>query len=239
VTSNRAGTRIVLDDRDAGIAGDHPLVVDKVAPGVHDMRAERTGFKTWMGRIRVRSGEVTQLGIRLDPEDEGEKPGLPPAGPAPAERPGHASRVAFWSTLGASAAMGAGMLVSGLRVLSLQDDKDRSVKEWAQTHADYQDCTPTHPCSNICDRARAAGDAKTIDACNDGDHAALAFDIFLGVGVAALAASTYFYYKGYVEPNGSDKPGTPAAAGPHLRAIGPEIFTGSRQGAGITAEFEF
>src|SRR5262245_51240719 len=132
------GTRVFVDDQLAGTAGDHPLTVGQILPGVHEIRAEKWGVRSARARVRGRAGEVTQINAHLEAEvkerekeREVESPSstalIPPQSPEPmrdnGERPGHGMRIAFWSSVGAAALMTVSAIVAGTQVLSLEDDK--------------------------------------------------------------------------------------------------------------------
>ena len=87
-----------------------------------------------------------------------------------------------------------------------------------------------HAGDDVCDLAHTMGDSRLAGICDDGARSATLTNVFIGVGVASLAASAWFYYKGYV---GS----TPEHAARSTRMrVSP---LGAARGGGVLMEWEF
>jgi hypothetical protein len=241
ISTNVSGAEVWLDEKPVGSIADRPLSLQQLAAGVHQVRIEKSGYRHFVTRVRVSAGEVAQLAARLEPEAAPPPVPAAPQESAPAaavtppprdvERPGHGSRIAFWSTVAMGAASAAAVVGFGLHTLSLEDDKTRAIAS-SPVDAIRNSSRDT----NVCSLAKAnLADPHLASICDDGSTSATLTNVFIGVGVASLAASAWFYYKGYMDGGTSSDRVTGSAARLRLQ---PQVF-GSGGGGGIKAEFEF
>ena len=226
ITANIDGGQVFVDEKLVGTTGGQPVMVPQIAPGPHQVRVEKTGSKPFIGRVKVAPGEITQVAAKLEAEAEAGggqigNGGGEHGGGGEVEQPGHTSRILFWTTLATTAASAAAVVAFGLHTKSLEDDKSAYIAGKTQ----YQNQ------GNVCPLATSMNDTKLMQICSDGQSSATLTNVFIGVGVASLAATGWFYYKGYVD-TGSDRQ---AASTRHMR-VSPY---GGVQGGGVIMEWEF
>jgi TolB-like protein len=236
IAANLDGASVFVDEKLVGTTGGQPVMVPQIAPGNHQVRIEKSGSKPYIARVKVAPGEVTQVSARLEPEvaENGGGGGGGAQlgggggehnGGGEVEQPGHTSRILFWTTLGAGVASAAAVVGFGLHTKSLEDDKKTAIANSPVTRISM-----SGPGDNVCDLAHSMGDTRLAGICDDGARSATLTNVFLGVGVASLAASAWFYYKGYVDVSPDH-----TAAGTRMR-VSPY---GGTQGGGVLMEWEF
>jgi hypothetical protein len=69
IDSRPAGAAVSIDGR---VAGKTPLILDRLAPGAHTVRIERSGYRPWATTVDVKAGERARVAASLlggrDPE---------------------------------------------------------------------------------------------------------------------------------------------------------------------------
>jgi hypothetical protein len=63
VETRPAGARVVLDGKSIGVT---PLTVPDLRTGSHPLRLERTGYKTLVTSVVIKSGERTRIAVTLE-----------------------------------------------------------------------------------------------------------------------------------------------------------------------------
>ena len=224
ISANVDGGQVFVDEKLVGTTGGQPVMVPQIAPGPHQVRVEKTGSKPYIGRVKVTSGEITSVTAKLESEvteTGGGQVGGGEHGGGETEQPGRTSRILFWTTLATTAASAAAVVAFGLHTKSLEDDKSAYIAGKTQ----YMNQ------GNVCPIARSMNDTRLVQICNDGESSATLTNVFIGVGVASLAATGWFYYKGYVD-TGPDR----SAASTRRMRVSPY---GGTQGGGVIMEWEF
>ena len=246
VSSNVFGAKVFLDGNPVGVSSEQPLTVPDVAPGKHEISAEKPGYAAAKQQFLVANGataavQLTMQASGLATDSASAAPSPPPPAvdlgtsqaldTAPTSRDGQAGyRTGFWITLAA------GLLSAGAAVKFGLDVKDVN---------DRLDPFRRFPCmgNRVCDgdgmvKAGATAtltkdERDRVATLNDeGKRAQTLQWICVGLGSALGVASGYLFYKGYLDSD-EDRPTREARRG--LR-----IFpTAAASSGGILAEFEF
>jgi hypothetical protein len=233
IAANLQGANVFVDEKLVGTTSAEPVMVPQIAPGPHQVRIEKSGSKPYIARVKVAPGEVSQVAAKLEPEvaettgGGAQIGGGEHGGSSDVEQPGHTSRILFWTTLGAGVASAAAVVGFGLHTKSLEDDKKTAIAT-----SPVPRISMSGPNDNVCDlaHAQATSDPRLAGICDDGAHSATLTNVFIGVSVASLAASAWFYYKGYVDVTPEH-----SSASTRMR-VSPY---GGTQGGGVLMEWEF
>ncbi|HJZ88082.1 MAG TPA: PEGA domain-containing protein [Polyangia bacterium] len=248
VTSNVNGAKIYIDDHLAGAAtSEKPIAVSQLQPGIHEVRAEKPGYRPFSQRIRVAPGEVTQVSARLEEEPAAAPPpqtAAIPTGtehpPDNGEQPGRGWRIGFWTSAGVFVGMAVGVIALGVKVQDLQDQKKQRLGAPdldPQARASINQCAAgSGTCEDVC--PFAGTDARLKSICDDASLDSKLVNVFVAVGVTAVGLAGLSYYMGYMEPGNTSNKASAAPASSSRLHVGPRVY-GTGSGVGVVAEFEF
>jgi hypothetical protein len=65
VTSNPSGAKVILDSREKGIT---PLTLNSIAPGIHILELEHTGYDSWKSTVDVPETDIKTVVVNLSPQ---------------------------------------------------------------------------------------------------------------------------------------------------------------------------
>jgi len=222
IKSNVAGATITLDGTEAGITTKKGLTLSDVAPGKHEIAAERTGYGRIIQQFSIGPAQALPLTLQLQPDGTeviaGDREGgaagpLPPMRdePPPEDALRSWMRTSFWVALGVTAVSLGLATKYGLDVRSINSDLDR-----------YRY------------RGQDTMEQETVRSkLAEGSRAETRQWIFVGVGSAFAVASGFLFYKGFLDKEAGA--GTRTSDNHGLR-IFPTANTAS---GGIAAEFDF
>lgn len=214
VTCNVPGAAVTVGARDLGVV-EGSVTVENLVPGRHQVRVTKDGYRPWRQTVSVAAGETTLVDAALEAEKIDVTPPAtqvapPGGGDEPASNTGW--KVAFWISAAATVGFGGGILGSGLKVLSAQDDKNTAVGAYQNAHKD--DTFPAKDPQNndvqkprfstddVCGEvglAKYGEDAEGIQAaCDDGVKFRNLTNVFIGLTAAAAVVTGVFYYKAYI-----------------------------------------
>jgi hypothetical protein len=213
VTCNVPGASVTVGARDLGVV-EGSVTVENLVPGRHQVRVTKEGYRPWRQTVSVAAGETTLVDAALEAEKVDVTPPatqtVPPGGDEPASNTGW--KVAFWISAAATVGFGGGILGTGLKVLSAQDDKNTAVAAYQNAHKD--DTFPARDSQNneiqkprfstddVCGEvglAKYGADAEGIEnACDDGVKFRNLTNVFIGLTAAAAVVTGVFYYKAYI-----------------------------------------
>jgi hypothetical protein len=206
------GSRIALDGREVGTAPlARPVVV---APGAHELRVEKAGMQPSIQTVSPVPGQKLRVAVRLVAVSEPTPALVPPAAPAPtaptsagvgpsepvtASGPAPAvpapSGGSAWHTTAAWISAGAAVLFLGGGITAQISSSSKNADFNAVTSAGQPQCSTAEPsdgggqCHSLLDAAQT--------------RHTLAIVGFVGAGVAAAAAAT-FYFTGSNGGSGRD-----------------------------------
>ncbi len=194
ITCNVPGAAISVGARDLGVS-EGTITVENLAPGRHLVKVTKEGYRPWRQQVTVAAGETTLVDAALEQEKVDVQPPTtqvtPPGG---GESSNTGWKVAFWVSAAATLGFGAGILGSGLQVLSAQDAKEDAITA-------YQKKDPskfTAASEDVCKDNEAVGDPTLKDACDKGSLNRTLNHVFVGLTAAAAIVSGVFYYKAYI-----------------------------------------
>ncbi len=214
-----------------------------LSAGRHRLAVESPGYKRWAGEVNIAPGKTANVRADLDAVSS-------TAGPMDSDTGGtSATKVAFWASLGVSAAAASVQLVNWfvLRKGAL-DDKDAAFGRLSEsrgtTNSEYDAIVAAAPGSSgnriddVCapansvlnDSPSPSSDLRAlVNACDDGDRTAVISYTAGGVAIVAGAAAAFFFYKGYIAAEGSDEESSTVRLTPTV--------TPNTGGAGLSIEF--
>lgn len=223
IRSNVAGATITLDGAEAGVTTKKGLTLADIAPGKHEITAEKPGYGRISQQFSVGASQSLPLTLALQPDGtepaEGDHEAAtrpPPMRDEPASEDSLRGWMGtgFWVALGVTAVSLGLATKYGLDVRSANKDLD--------------------PYRNVM-RDLTEPEKQTVTAQLDkGNRAETRQWIFVGVGSAfAVASGFLFFYKGYLDKEAGS--GTRTSDNHGLR-----IFpTANTATGGIAAEFDF
>jgi hypothetical protein len=240
IRSNVSGAAVSLDGNPVGVTAREPLSVAGVAPGQHELMAQKAGYETRTQQFTMGNGQSLPLSLTLAAASrggaapaDGEGAGAQrPAGRADEtptdEAPSGMARPGFWIAMAFTAASAAAATYYGLQIRQINKDLDpfRSVSCGSPTgYCDLNGAPVAAP-----SQASRSTVAQKLDQ-GDRDHTYQI--VSLCVGGAFLIAGGFLFYKGYLDK----EPGSgPATSENHGLRIFP---TGTASSGGIVAEFDF
>jgi len=191
-------------------------------------------------RFRLTKSAVPPRPVVTRPEPV--EPRVPPEGATPKPKKEEPAKkrspklwwqIAFYSSAGLAVAMFIGSIVTGKKVLDLQDDKTARLKELRTTNPGASWIYGSDVCSN-------ATDARIVSICNDGEkYANITNGLIVTGSVLAVAAGVFTYFafiKDYPKEKagaeGASVPGTPGSN----FSLTPEVW---QKGAGVKARLNF
>ncbi|HET6149760.1 MAG TPA: PEGA domain-containing protein [Polyangia bacterium] len=223
IRSNVAGATITLDGTAAGLTTRKGLTLSDIAPGKHEITAEKAGYGRISQQFSVGASQALPLTLALQPDGAeiagGERDAAavpPPTHDEPSSDDSARSwlRTSFWVALGVTAVSLGLATKYGLDVRRINSDLDQFR---------YPQTEPSEPQKMI-----------TREKLAEGNRAETRQWIFVGVGSAfAVASGFLFFYKGYLDKEAGNGARTSDNHG--LR-----IFpTANAATGGISAEFDF
>jgi hypothetical protein len=243
VEANVDGGTVAIDGNVATALTKGNASISNIPEGTHRVTIEAAGYDRFEDTVTVTAGQESVISaILIRREGDG------PVSPA---RPGRRARVLFWTSVVATGASATAWAITGLQVRGLEDDKqDQFAQLEANLNAAGFDLQAMYAngsdrFSDVCKigedvaandaldgSARAlAGDLNST--CDKGRSRALLTNILIGTTLAATAAATFFYYKGYMATSGEGRPASKDE--PVVRispTIGPKVV-----GAGLEVQF--
>jgi hypothetical protein len=224
IRANVAGATITLDGTEAGLTTKKGLTLADIAPGKHELTAEKAGYGRISQQFSVAASQSLPLTLALQPdgvelaagsEREGALATPPPMRDEPASDDSLRGwmRTSFWVALGVTAVSLGVATKYGLDVRKINSDLDQFRNP------------PTEP---------SAQEKELIhQKLDEGNRAETRQWIFVGVGSAFAVASGFLFYKGYLDKEAGN--GTRTSDNHGLR-----IFpTANPAAGGIAAEFDF
>jgi hypothetical protein len=244
VRANVTGAAITLDGVAVGLTDSSPVSVADVAPGRHQIAAEKQGYATSRQDFTLAAGQNLPLGLTLTvvsvsvgaPANANLEPTVvrrtsddsaPPGSTAGA--PVNLARVGFWTALVGAATSAALAFKFGHDVTQINQDLDPLRRYDCGSRSPTGLCNKSGEPANGLSLAEKGTVASKTD---DGNRAQTLQWVFVGLIPPFAIAGGYLLYKGYLdtEANGSS---TSVAHG--LR-----IFpTASASAGGMMAEFDF
>jgi len=237
------GTVLVDGQVQTSLSGGAATISD-LSEGRHQIAVESPGYERWNGEINIIAGRTSTLEATLEAIsstansiDEDTSGGG-----------GSGARVAFWAALGVGAAAGTVQLMNWF--IWREDAKTDKKNSFEAITGGELDAilaaagvsSGNGRISDVCGPAdQVKGDIEAsmgtpsdslknlVKACDDGKRTELISYVAGGVAVAAGAAATYFFYKGYIANDGAEE-----AQG--TVRITPTI-TPSAVGAGLSIDF--
>jgi PEGA domain len=238
VRANVTGAAITLDGVAVGLTDSLPVTVPDVAPGAHQLVAEKQGYAAAKQDFTLAAGQILPLGIALAPlsASSATLPPEPVIVRSPSDDAGasgggqmNLARVGFWTALVGAATSAALALKFGYDVKSINKDLD-ALRRY--------DCGDRSP-SGLCGKDGAPADPLTLSQktqaaskTDDGNRAQTLQWVFVGLIPPFAIAGGYLLYKGYLD---AESNGSSTSASKGLR-----IFpTASASAGGVMAEFDF
>jgi hypothetical protein len=211
--------------------------------GSHELEFRKAGHQAARLTVKVVAGETTRVTPslpevvvarrRVVPPDDRTPPTArrtppdeavtPPRGDDGTRKDGRVGwKVAFFGTAAAGVGVLVGSIITGLRVRSLEADKEDAIRRsWSGPN----------PVTNTTDACtHNGGNLEVVDICNRGVNAARTTNVLIGVGAGLVALSTVFLWKAYLSKGKSERPRETT-----IRVL-PEWWG---KGGGVSAAFEF
>lgn len=212
ITADVSGAEVLMGRTVIGVLEGKPIVLADLPPGTYRIQITKEGLPSHVEEVKVTAGRESRVEARLDQPAApvvGSSPILEPV-PPPEEPSGSGVsgwKVAFWTSAVATLGMAAGIGVSGYTVIKTDKDKDALINEFRDAENGKNRRT-LPPESDVCSDPALSGEykARMDDLCGRGDTHALLTNVFIGLTVAAAAASGFFYYKAYVSSPTEERP---------------------------------
>ncbi len=213
--------------------------------GTYKLVFSKEGYESSTRVVTVSGGQTSSLNITLEKTGGGGQPGTGP-GEGPGTGPGEGSgttpgttpsksdptmkwKILFYSTISAGAALLVASIFTGLKVKSLESDKEDVIRRsWdgpQDTWITDQDNACTHN----------KGNQELVDICNKGTKMATVTNALIGVGAVLVAGSGYFLYKAYFAKDKKER-ATALSAPQPTWVVAPSV---TEKGGGVTATFRF
>jgi len=224
IKSNASTGTVLIDGQVQTSLSGGAATLGELSEGRHQVAVESPGYERWNGEVSIVAGRSSNLDVTLDAISS-------TAGPLDQDTGGDShtgARVAFWASLGVGAAAGTLQLVNWF--IWREDAKTKKGDSFnALTGTERADVLSAAGYSegdmnvnDVCGAASTVNDSivagmgtpsndlkNLLQACDDGKRTSTLSYVFGGVAVAAGAAATYFFYKGYISDDGADeRPGT-------------------------------
>ena len=207
VSANVAGAQVLLGPTVIGMTYDMPIVLKDLPAGSYEIHVRKDGYDTWSKTVTITSGQVLELQAELT-EVRGP---TPPTGGDDTTSGGRTGwKIAFWSSAAITVGMAVGLGVSGAGVLGVQEDKEDFIIGYRDflakpDNAGKYSGNPYHALddnTDVCTNSDSIVDSgyksRLNEICDDGKSKAVMTNVFLGLTLAAAAASGFFYYKAYM-----------------------------------------
>ena len=207
IGSNVPGARVMLGPTVIGMTYDMPIVLKDLPPGRYKIQVRKEKYNPWERMVEIKGGQVLELTATLTEIGKGpDQPGGEDKGGS--GRTGW--KIAFWTSAAITVGMATGMGVSGAQVLGIQDEKDDFVNKYRDEKKNYHLLKDDQDVCNLSSTIDAGYQPEINDICTRGKNKATLTNVFLGLTLAAAAASGFFYYKAYM---GSESPAPEAKEG--------------------------
>jgi hypothetical protein len=200
VTANVAGAQVLLNAQIVGLTNGEPVAIKDLSPGSFGIQVKKDGYKPFAQTVEIRGDESVELTATLEALQV--TPGTPDEG-TPASQPVTKKsrtgwRVAFWTGAALTVGFGVAIGVTGSTVLSLQEDKEKAIKEFQQTWK-VSDGKAPFQSDDACNEVTSYPNATAVkDACDSGKSRAVLTNVFIGLTLAMAATTGFFYYKAYI-----------------------------------------
>ncbi|MCB9558043.1 MAG: PEGA domain-containing protein [Deltaproteobacteria bacterium] len=202
-----SGVEAFVDKRTFGEVTADSLVVDDLIVGSHRVELRKPDYQPYITRVEVRAGQTTTVTAVLLP--------VPEAPVAKADRRLW-WKVSFYSSLTAAVGMGVGVLVGGLSVKDLEDQKSAELRRIVDAEAQKTGNEPrldaevmaalVDSSRDSCAVASQVPDSSLHNICDRGkSRARLVTGLAIGAG-AALGLSAFFFYRAYIARAKSETP---------------------------------
>ncbi len=196
VSANVSGAQVMLGPTVIGLTYDMPIVLKDLPPGQYKIVIRKDGYHPWDRSVTIKGGQV--LEVTADLREIGKGPT-----PDPGEGDGKPSsgrlgwKIAFWTSAALTVGMATGMGVSGAQVLGVESDKDDFIHAYRTKMNNNNLLTDDQ---DVCEQSVTGADNQSAlaDICDRGSSKATMTNVFLGLTLAAAAASGFFYYKAYM-----------------------------------------
>jgi hypothetical protein len=240
IRANVVGAAVSLDGTRIGVTGAEPVSVADVAPGQHEVTVEKSGYTTTKQEFTLAAGQSLPLSLALSsmsvdvgaPKAEPVLVRRPDEGEVPADGGGSRSlsRVGFWVAVVGTLASAGLALKFGNDVRQINSDLDQYRRFPCSSSASGLCDAHMNPQMPLTANERAIAAGKQ----DDGARAQTLQWVFVALAPPFAAAGAYFFYKGYLQSEGSSDAGKSASN------RGLRIFpTASASAGGIIAEFDF
>jgi len=199
VTANVAGAQVMLGPTVIGLTYEDAIVLKDLPPGQYKIIIRKEGYLPWERMVTITGGQVLQVDATLS---EIGKPPPPPGGDDKPTSGRMGWKIAFWSSAALTVGMATGLGVSGAQVLGIQEEKNDFIIGYRANKDDYHLLTDDQDvCTETVSGAKKDGTLYQDDLngiCDRGKSKAVLTNVFLGLTLAAAAASGFFYYKAYM-----------------------------------------
>ena len=244
VGANVSGAQVMLGPTVIGLTYDMPIVLKDLPPGQYKIVIRKDGYHTWERMVVIKGGQVLEISAELREIGKGPTPG-----PGGEEGPKSGStrlgwKIAFWSSAAITVGMATGMGVSGSQVQGVEDDKNQFIIDYRGREKNYQLLTDDQDvCAQTLTSAKEQGVLNEI--CDKGKGKATLTNVFLGLTLAAAAASGFFYYKAYMDKEAPAEPAEDDGSGVEMEKTGEASArwmlspTAGPHGAGLGFQMEF
>ncbi|MDY0004484.1 MAG: PEGA domain-containing protein [Polyangia bacterium] len=251
VVCNVPGATVNVDGRVVGECDAGGLKVE-VEPGTRAVTVTRPGFVAASRMVVVKAATVSEVQVTLQassrprpPDERRPPPGgdvTPPPGGDGTTPPKDGSdkpkdpnlvwKALFYSTVSVGAAVLVASIFTGMKVKSLEKDKEAEIKRsWDDPNIDNWVTDLNDACSNN------RGNQALVNICNKGENMAIMTNALIGVGAALVVGSGIFLWKAYFSKSGKEQPDPAAAMGTDPRFVFTPVIWES--GGGASATFKF
>lgn len=234
------GAQVLLDGRPAGLVDIRGvLVLTNVPLGKHQIEVRRKGFRPFSRSVVLKAGQAIDLQAKMvaevprpdiTPPDDSTTPPDDATTPVTPEPKGDNTgwKITFYSSLAATVGLGVGLVVNGLKVLSLEDDKNAAITALVSNAAPDDRMIPeldAKGCDLVGIDSRYPG---VHGICEDGKDRQMVQNILIGVTAAAGVLAGFAAYKAFFSGGGSSEeeeargPGTKLSRWQLQPAIGPQ-----------------
>ena len=204
VSANISGAQVMLGPTVIGLTYDMPIVLKDLPPGQYKIVIRKDGYVTWDRLVTIKGGQVLEINATLQEIGKGPKPGPGDEGELKPSKGKLGWKIAFWSSAALTVGMATGLGVTGAGVLGVEKDKDDFILDYRQKMNNYHLLSDDQ---DVCGQTVKSSFQADLDKiCDDGQGKAMLANVFLGLTLAAAAASGFFYYKAYM---GKEAPAEP------------------------------
>ena len=195
VAANVSGAQVMLGPTVIGLTYDMPIVLKDLPPGQYKIVIRKDGYHPWERNVTIKGGQVLEVTAELREIGKGPTPEPGKGEGKPSGRLGW--KIAFWTSAALTVGMATGMGISGAGVLGVESDKDDFIHAYRTKMNDNNLLTDDQ---DVCQQSVTGTESQSAlaDICDRGTSKATLTNVFLGLTLAAAAASGFFYYKAYM-----------------------------------------